>query len=61
MWMAEITKPAREDPSGSNYLSGANASIEFVPVLQEASLSIGPILPHIVTRFWEPTQEASMA
>lgn len=49
--MAEITKPAREDPSGSNYLSGANASIEFVPVLQAASLSRVPTLPHIVTRF----------
>lgn len=39
MWMAEITKPAREDPSGSNYLSGADASLEFVPVLQAASVS----------------------
>lgn len=49
--MAEITKPAREEPSGSNYLSGANASIESVPVLQTASLGIVPTLPHIVTRF----------
>lgn len=49
--MAEITKPAREDPSGSNYLSGANTSIESVLVLQATSLGIVPTLPHIVTRF----------